>query len=66
MRNPFEQLGEPRLENPRGEEVGGSFSCQERDCYSVTTSARYIEEAEILTWICSNEHTNKIEGFNIG
>jgi hypothetical protein len=66
MRNPFKELKTPRLENPKGEEVSGTFFCQERGCYQVTKTARYLEEVQILTWKCNNEHTNKIEGFKIG
>lgn len=66
MRNPFEDLGKPRLENPEGEEVGGAFSCQERGCYSTVNTARYLEEVQVLTWKCEQDHINKIEGFQIG
>lgn len=66
MRNPFEDLGKPRVEDPKGEEVTGAFACQERGCYNVVTTARYLEEAKILTWVCGEGHTCKIEGFNIG
>ena len=66
MKNPFEDLGKPRLENPQGEEVGGAFSCQEIGCYSTVTTARYLEEVEVLTWQCADGHINKIEGFKIG
>lgn len=65
MRNPFEDLGKPRLENPQGEEVTGAFSCQERGCYEVARSARYLEEVKLLTWKCSDGHISKIEGFVI-
>lgn len=66
MMNPFEQLGQPRITSPEGEEVSGSFSCQEVGCYNVETSARYIEEAKVLTWICKDEHISKIKDFDIG
>ena len=65
MTNPFAQLGKPKLDNPRGEEVGGAFSCQERGCWNVATEARYLREIEVLTWICEDEHISKIEGFKI-
>lgn len=65
MRNPFDELGKPRLENPRGEEVEGAFSCQERGCYNVAHEARYLREVKTLTWICKDEHISKIEGFVI-
>lgn len=65
MRNPFDDLGKPKLENPRGELVEGAFSCQERGCYSTVTEARYLAEVKVLTWICKEEHINKIEGFTL-
>lgn len=66
MRNPFEDLGKPRIENPQGEEVEGAFSCMEDGCYSTVGTARYLEEVKVLTWLCANDHINKIEGFKIG
>lgn len=63
MRNPFEDLSVPRLENPEGEEVEGQFSCQERGCYEVAREARYLEELKILTWACKYGHVSKIEGY---
>lgn len=65
MRNPFEEMGRPRLKEPEGEEVTGAFSCQERGCYSTVTTARYLEEVKVLTWKCSEGHISKIEGFVI-
>lgn len=63
MVNPFKELGKPKLDNPRGEEVGGAFSCQE--CYEVVHEARYLEEIKVLTWICPDGHISKIEDFHI-
>ena len=61
MNNPFEyMLGDP-LENPGGEEVGGSFACQEDDCYNVVTTAIYLDEPGLLTWKCQDEHISKID-----
>lgn len=65
MRNPFEDLSAPRLDNPQGEEVEGQFSCQERGCYNVSKEARYLEEVKILTWICKDGHISKVEDFKI-
>ena len=65
MRNPYEELFKPELENPQGEDVEGAFSCQERDCFSTVGQAKYLEELRILTWICKENHLNKIEGFNL-
>lgn len=65
MKNPFEDLGAPRLENPRGEPCSGVFACQERGCFEATTKARYLREVKVLTWVCPVGHINKIEGFNI-
>ena len=62
--NPFEELGRPKLENPQGEEVTGAFSCQE--CDDVVTTARYLDEVSVLTWICTEGHISSIEGFNLG
>lgn len=66
MRSPFLELRREPLDNPRGEEVSGAFSCQERGCNSTVSAARYLQEVEILTWECANGHINKIEGFHIG
>lgn len=66
MHNPFEDLGRPRVENPRGEEVEGTFGCQEFGCYENVTVARYLPEVSVLTWECPAGHINKIEGFDIG
>ena len=63
MRSPFDDLGKPRVENPEGEEVGGTFFCQERGCYEVVRIARYIGEAQVLTWKCKNDHISKMEDF---
>ena len=65
MRNPFDTLGKPKIDNPQGEEVGGMFSCQEVDCYEASTTARYIEEASLLTWMPKCGHVNKIKDFVI-
>lgn len=65
MRNPFDDLGKARLDNPRGEEVEGAFSCQEYGCYSTVYEARYLEPVKILTWVCAEGHINKIEDFRI-
>ncbi len=65
MRNPFEEIMQPRLDNPRGEEVEGSFSCQEAGCYGCAHEARYLHEVKILTWECPDGHINKIEGFKL-
>lgn len=65
MRNPFKEMKRPTLAEPEGEECGGAFSCQERGCYDTVTEARYLREVKILTWICSNGHISKIEGFEI-
>lgn len=66
MGNPFMRLGEPRLENPKGEEVTGAFSCQEDDCYEVASTARYLEEVSMLTWKCKDGHMSRLEDFNLG
>jgi len=66
MRSPFLELQREPLENPQGEEVEGSFSCQERGCNSTVSNARYLEEVQILTWECAEGHINRIEGFHIG
>lgn len=65
MRNPFEALGQPKIENPQGEEVGGAFSCQERGCFEVANTARYIEEVKLLTWKPKCGHVNKIKDFDL-
>lgn len=65
MRNPFEDLGKPKLENPQGEEVGGAFTCQVRDCWSTVSRARYLEEIKVLTWKCEEGHINQVEDFRI-
>lgn len=65
MRNPFNDLGKPRLEQPQGEEVSGCFSCQERGCYNVVTTARYLEEVKVLTWKCKDGHISEIRDFII-
>ncbi len=66
MKNPFEDLGVPRLEKPQGELVEGAFSCQEKGCYTNPVGeARYLREAQILTWICKDNHINRIEEFKI-
>lgn len=64
MRSPFLELRHEPLDNPQGEEVEGSFACQE--CHKTVGTARYLEEVKILTWLCPAGHTNKIEGFHIG
>lgn len=65
MHNPFEDLGKPRVDNPRGEEVTGAFSCQEDGCFHTAHTARYLEEVELLTWQCEDGHTSKIEEFTL-
>lgn len=66
MRSPFLELRHEPLDNPQGEEVGGAFSCQHRGCNSTVNTAKYLQEVEILTWVCADGHINKIEGFHIG
>lgn len=63
FRNPFTELGRKRLQKPKGEEVEGTFVCQ--TCYAQSHEARYLEEISVLTWVCPNEHTNKVEDFSI-
>lgn len=63
MRNPFDDLGKPKVENPKGEEVEGTMFCQEQGCYEVATSGRYIAEASLLTWKCKAGHISKMEDF---
>lgn len=65
MRNPFVEMADRHVELD-WEEVEGSFACQERGCFKVSGKARYLEEEKLLTWKCSDEHINKIEGFHIG
>lgn len=65
MRNPFEELAKPK-EEEFYEEVEGSFACQEPGCFSTVTEAKLFEGKQLLSWICSNDHINKIEGFHIG
>lgn len=62
LRNPYEDLFDKVDE---GDEVGGAFTCQERDCWSTVTTARYLSRVKILTWICENDHISKIEGFEL-
>ena len=65
MRNPFADLGKPRLaEQP--EEVEGSFSCQTARCYtSPVSEAKYIRQIKMLTWVCPDGHVNRIEDFDL-
>lgn len=63
MRNPFDDLGKPRVEQPQGEEIEGTLFCQERGCHEVCTTGRYIKEASVLTWQCREGHISKMEGF---
>lgn len=64
MSNPFKALGNQPLENPKGEEVGGAFSCEE--CHAVMNTARYMDEISVLSWKCTEcGHISKIEGFHI-
>ena len=65
MRNPYEDLFAPVLDNPKGEEVTGAFTCQEQDCWNTVKTARYLEELKVLTWKCSNGHINEIREFNL-
>lgn len=65
MINPFAELGKPKLTDP-GEDCEGSFSCQEDGCWDVAGNAKYLEEHQILTWICKDGHISKLEGFRIG
>ena len=65
MINPFESIGLPDKENPKGELVEGQFTCQEEDCCKVCKEARYLTEAQVLTWICVDGHISKIEGFKL-
>jgi hypothetical protein len=59
MPSPFDLIGKPVLENPKGEPVEGAFSCSE--CYSVVGDARYLDEVELLTWKCPEGHINSIK-----
>lgn len=64
MVNPFKALGQQPVENTKGEEVGGAFSCEE--CHNVVHTARYFDELSVLSWKCDKcEHISKIEGFHI-
>ena len=63
MRNPFEDLSQPQ--ELSFEEVGGAFTCQERGCWDTTTEAKYLNKEKVLTWICKNGHTSKIEDFDL-
>ena len=63
FRDPFDDLAKPRVENPQGEEIDGTFFCQERGCYGAATTGRYIKEASLLTWKCENGHISKMEDF---
>ena len=65
MVNPYKNLGKPRAESIIWEEVGGAFSCQERECWAVATVAKYSDENSLLTWKCPEGHISKIEGFHI-
>lgn len=63
MRFTYGELLAPVLANPQGELVEGAFTCQERDCWLVVHEARYLEEVNVLTWICPEKHISKVEDF---
>jgi hypothetical protein len=64
FRNPFVDLGKPRLDAD-GEEVEGAFSCQVIGCYEVARDAKFYPTTKLLVWTCKDGHDSKIEGFEI-
>lgn len=63
MRFTYGELLRPVLENPQGELVEGQFTCQRDDCWENVFEARYLEEVNVLTWICPKQHISKIKDF---
>jgi hypothetical protein len=61
LTNPFEALGKPRADNVTYDEWGGMFECQHFRCRSIVDVAKYLKKEKILTWVCGDGHTNKIE-----
>lgn len=63
MNNPYVKMQTPTIANPQGEEVSGTFFCQEKGCDGVAIEARYIPEVKVLTWKPNCEHVGVIEGY---
>lgn len=63
--NPFEDLRGPKKDDVKGEEIEGSFSCQEMVCEEVVHKAKYLVEDSLLTWKCSEGHTSVVKGFSL-
>jgi hypothetical protein len=59
MRSPFDDLGKTREPEPQGEEVGGTFSCQEDNCLHIVRTARYLTAHKLVTWQCPDGHLSK-------
>lgn len=65
MPNPFDKTGISRQpkEELGWEEVGGTFSCDERGCMARATTALYHAEQQVLKWECPDGHWSLIKGF---
>lgn len=59
MPNPLEEfLNRDKPVIISGEEVGGSFVCQE--CEEVSVKAVLNYEENILQWVCSKDHVSQV------
>lgn len=65
MPNPFDNLGISRQtrEEYGWEEVGGTFSCDDRECQQRATEAQYNAEKQELKWMCPDGHVSILKGF---
>ena len=63
--NVYRQIAQRELQNPKGNEVSGTFFCQEQGCDSATNEARYLPELKVLTWKPDCGHIGTIEGYTL-